>query len=139
MRNQPIHKTIENWHQLIKAGDPEQLNDLLADEVVFHSPVMHQPQAGKPLVKMYLTAAFHVLLPNQFKYLRQVLDGNQAVLEFQAEIDGLMINGVDMIECNDIGQITDFKVMLRPLKALSLVQEKMFELLKKHPQSLNID
>ena len=139
MRNQPIHKTIENWHQLIKTGDPEQLNDLLADEVVFHSPVMHKPQAGKPLVKMYLTAAFHVLLPNQFKYLRQVLDGNQAVLEFQAEIDGLMINGVDMIECNDIGQITDFKVMLRPLKALSLVQEKMFELLKKHPQSLNID
>ena len=133
MRNQPIHKTIENWHQLIKTGDPEQLNDLLADEVVFHSPVMHKPQAGKPLVKMYLTAAFHVLLPNQFKYLRQVLDGNQAVLEFQAEIDGLMINGVDMIECNDIGQITDFKVMLRPLKALSLVQEKMFELLQKHP------
>ncbi len=132
MKNQPIEKTIANWHQLIKAGDPEQLNDLLADEVVFHSPVMHTPQAGKPLVKMYLTAAFHVLLPNQFKYLRQVLDGNQAVLELQAEIDGLLINGVDMIECNDLGQITDFKVMLRPLKALNLVQQKMFELLKKH-------
>ncbi len=132
MKNQPIEKTITNWHQLINDSDPEQLNDLLADEVVFHSPVMHTPQTGKPLVKMYLTAAFHVLLPNQFKYLRQVIDGNQAVLEFQAEIDGLVINGVDMIACNDLGQITDFKVMLRPLKALSLVQQKMFELLQKH-------
>lgn len=130
MKTQIIEKTINHWHQLIKDGDPEQLNHLLANEVVFHSPVMHTPQAGKPLVKMYLTAAFHVLLPNQFQYVRQVLDGNQAVLEFKAVIDGLVINGVDMIECDENGIITDFKVMLRPLKALNLVQQKMFELLK---------
>jgi len=134
MKTQAIEKTINHWHQLIKAGDPEQLNDLLGDEVVFHSPVMHTPQLGKPLVKMYLTAAFHVLLPNKFKYLRQVLDGNIAVLEFEAEIDGLTINGVDMIECDDAGRIIDFKVMLRPLKALNLVQQKMFELLQKNRQ-----
>ena len=132
MKTPAVEKTINHWHQLIKAGDPEQLNQLLADEVVFHSPVMHTPQIGKPLVKMYLTAAFHVLLSNQFKYLRQVLDGHHAVLEFEAEIDGLIINGVDMIECDGAGQIIDFKVMLRPLKALSLVQEKMFEVLQKH-------
>lgn len=133
MTNQPIEKTIKNWHHLIEQGDPEQLNELLADEVLFHSPVMHTPQTGKALVKMYLTAAFYVLLPNQFKYLRQIIDGNHAVLEFQAEIDGIKINGVDMIECNDLGQIIDFKVMLRPLKAVNLVQQKMFELLKTHP------
>ncbi len=132
MISQPISTAINHWHQIIQAGEPDQLNDLLAAEVVFHSPVLHTPQVGKPLVKMYLTAAFHVLLPNKFTYLREVHDGNHAVLEFQAEIDGLIINGVDMIECNDQGQITDFKVMLRPLKALTLVQQKMFELLQQH-------
>jgi hypothetical protein len=80
---------------------------------------------------MYLTAAFHVLLPHQFKYLRQVIDGNHAVLEFQAEIDGMIINGVDIISCDVNGKINDFKVMLRPLKALTLMQQKMFALLQK--------
>ncbi len=130
MSSQTSQTTIEQWHQIIQDGNPDQLNEILADEVVFHSPVLHTPQVGKPLVKMYLTAAFHVLLPNDFKYLREVFDGNQAVLEFQAEIDGLIINGVDMIEFNDQGLIIDFKVMLRPLKALTLVQQKMYELLQ---------
>jgi len=130
MSSQPSKTAIAQWHQIIHSGNPEGLNDILDDDVVFHSPVLHTPQVGKPLVKMYLTAAFHVLLPNDFKYLREVFDGNQAVLEFQAEIDGLIVNGVDMIEFNDQGQITDFKVMLRPLKALTLVQQKMYELLQ---------
>lgn len=125
-----IKVTIEKWHQLIKHKDPEQLNDLLADTVVFHSPVLHTPQVGKALTKMYLTAAFYVLLPNNFNYLKQVLDGNHAVLEFQTEIEGIVVNGVDIITCNDEGKIIDFKVMIRPLKALTLVQNKMFELLQ---------
>ena len=127
-----ISPTIKQWHHIIEAGNPDLLNDLLADDVVFHSPVMHTPQVGKPLVKMYLTAAFHVLLPNQFMYLREIIAGENAVLEFQAEIDGITINGVDMITVNKDGQIIDFKVMLRPFKALTLVQEKMIELLKQH-------
>lgn len=124
-----IHTTVDQWHQVLQQSDLNGLNDLLADEVVFHSPVLHTPQVGKPLVKMYLRAAFHVLVPNGFKYLREVLSGHHAALEFQAEIDGIVINGVDLIECNEHGQIIDFKVMLRPLKALQLVQQKMHELL----------
>jgi hypothetical protein len=134
LENHMIADTIENWHQLIKAGNPDLLNDLLADDVVFHSPVMYTPQEGKPLVKMYLTAAFHVLLPNDFKYLRQVIDKDHAMLEFQADIDGIVINGIDMITINEAGKIVDFKVMLRPLKALNVVQAKMFELLEQSKQ-----
>ncbi|MGJ8662725.1 MAG: nuclear transport factor 2 family protein [Marinicella sp.] len=127
-----IKTTINQWHQLIQAHDPEQLQHILADEVVFHSPVLHTPQVGKPLTKMYLTAAFYVLLANKFTYLKQVLDGQHAVLEFEAEIDGISINGVDIITCNDDGKIIEFKVMLRPLKALTMVQEKMFEVLNQN-------
>ncbi|WP_223789471.1 nuclear transport factor 2 family protein [Marinicella meishanensis] len=126
----PIHQAITGWHHVLQQGDLEALNALLANEVVFHSPVLHTPQAGKPLTKMYLAAAFQVLVPNGFKYLREVLSGHQAALEFQAQIDGTVINGVDLIECNEQGQITDFKVMLRPLKALQLVQQKMHEMLQ---------
>lgn len=125
-----IEKTIKNWHHIIQTGSPNLLDDLLAEDVVFHSPVMHSPQSGKPLVKMYLSAAFHVLIPNQFTYLREITDGHHAMLEFQAEIEGTTINGVDIITCDSEGKITDFKVMLRPLKAITLVQQKMQELLQ---------
>ncbi len=135
MKSHPIKQAIETWHHIANSKNLELLNDLLDDDVVFHSPVLHTPQEGKSLTKMYLTAAFSVLLPNDFKYLRQVIDGHNAALEFQANFDGIIINGVDIIECNDAGQITDFKVMLRPLKALTLVQNKMFEVLKKTPMN----
>jgi len=127
-----IEQTIQKWHQVVDAKDPGQLKSLLADDVVFHSPVLHTPQKGKALTTMYLSAAFYVLANENFKYKRQVLQDNQAVLEFEAIVDGIVINGVDMIECNSNGKITDFKVMVRPLKGLQIVQQKMFELLSKN-------
>lgn len=101
----------------------------MADDVVFHSPVLHTPQKGKALTTMYLSAAFYVLSDKDFVYKREVLQNNQAVLEFEAVVDDIVVNGVDMIECNEDGEITDFKVLIRPLKGLQILQEKMFELL----------
>jgi len=92
---------------------------------------VHTPQTGKPITKLYLTAALHVLNNDTFEYLREVISGNHAVLEFQTVIDGITINGVDMIAWGDDGRITDFKVMLRPLKAVNLVHKMMGNMLQK--------
>jgi len=121
--------TLESWHRVVATRDVSLLADLLADDAVFHSPVVHTPQAGKAKVLMYLTGAVHVLAGPSFRYVREVVAGNDAVLEFVSEVDGITINGVDMIRWNDDGRIVDFKVMIRPLKAIQLVHEKMGALL----------
>jgi len=125
-----IQTTIEQWHQVREAGDLEGLGRLLADDVVFYSPVVHSPQEGKDITLFYLTGAFHVLCNEHFHYVREVLDGEHAVLEFVTEVDGIQINGVDMIQCNAQGQIVDFKVMVRPLKAINLLHEMMAAMLQ---------
>ena len=120
---------IKRWHQLLAARDTNGIARILADEATFHSPIVHTPQIGKKLTTMYLQAAFHVLANDSFRYVREAMEGNLAVLEFHTVIDGIEINGVDMIAWNDAGLITDFKVMLRPLKAITLMQEKMAAML----------
>ncbi len=126
-----IKDTIKEWHKLVKSRDAAGLDNLLADNVVFHSPVVHTPQEGKPITTLYLTAATHVLNNGTFKYLREVISGNNAVLEFSTVIDGITINGVDMITWGADGRITDFKVMIRPLKAINLIHRMMGEMLQK--------
>ncbi|PKN19955.1 MAG: hypothetical protein CVU71_06220 [Deltaproteobacteria bacterium HGW-Deltaproteobacteria-6] len=126
-----IENTITAWHKLVDTKDAAALDDILAENVVFHSPVVHTPQAGKPITTLYLTAALHVLNNDTFKYLREVISGNNAVLEFQTVIDGISINGVDMITWGEDGRITDFKVMLRPLKAVNMVHKMMGDMLQK--------
>ena len=121
---------IDTWHRLMKARDARGLDQLLADDAVFHSPVVHKPQLGKALVKMYLAAAFRVFGNESFRYVRELRGERDAVLEFELEIDGIQINGVDMIRWNPEGLITDFKVMLRPLKAVNLIHEKMAAMLQ---------
>lgn len=123
-------KTIDTWHRLMQERDIAGLDDLLADEAVFHSPVVHTPQRGKAITGKYLAAAFYVLGNEKFSYLREVTAGNMAVLEFETELDGILINGVDMIEWNDEGRITDFKVMVRPLKAVNMLHQKMAAMLE---------
>ncbi len=125
-----IEKTIARWHELLETNDQSILDELLADDVTFHSPVVHTPQEGKEITKLYLASASNVLGNGDFRYAREVLDGNNAVLEFVTEVDGIHINGVDMIRCNDAGQIVDFKVMIRPLKAINLLHKKMGEMLQ---------
>ncbi|MBP7972366.1 MAG: nuclear transport factor 2 family protein [Candidatus Nanopelagicales bacterium] len=121
---------LAQWHAVVKSRDPVQLDDLLSDDVVFTSPIVHTPQVGKGLTTMYLTGAMHVLGNDSFTYVREVVDGPNAVLEFETVVDGITVNGVDMIRFNEAGQIVDFKVMLRPMKAINLVGQKMAAMLE---------
>lgn len=121
---------IEIWHHLVRNADPSMLENLLDKEVVFHSPIVHTAVVGKEFVKLYLTGAMQVLFNSTFTYTREIVSKNEAVLEFEVEIDGIYINGVDLICWNDEQKITDFKVMIRPLKAVNLIHEKMQIMLK---------
>jgi hypothetical protein len=121
---------LARWHELLRSRDPRGLEALLDEDVVFHSPVVHTPQRGKAVTTMYLGAALQVFVNDSFRYVREVSAGREAVLEFQVEIDGITVNGVDMLRWNEEGRIVDFKVMVRPLKAVNLIHGKMAELLK---------
>jgi hypothetical protein len=120
---------IEVWHSLVNAHDPSGLEDLLADDAVFFSPVVHTPQRGKALTKAYLAAAFQVFFNPSFHYVREILGPSVAMLEFETEIDGILVNGVDIIKWNASGKVTEFKVMIRPLKAINLIHECMAAML----------
>lgn len=122
---------VEKWHKLVTSKDDKILNDLLHDDVVFHSPVVFTPQHGKYITFLYLKAANEVLNQGTFTYIKEVLDDHTAVLEFETTIDGITLNGVDIITFNDQGKIIEFKVMVRPLKAVHKIHEKMGEMLSK--------
>jgi len=121
---------LQSWHHIVRTRDPNGLLDLLADDVVFHSPVVHTPQIGRAITTMYLTAAIHVFGSESFRYVRELVGESDAVLEFETEIDGIVVNGVDMIKWNADGRIVEFKVMVRPLKAINLIHEQMRAMLR---------
>lgn len=120
---------IDTWHQLVSAHDAAGLDTLLAEVAVFHSPIVHTPQCGKALTKAYLTAALQVLCNPGFRYVREIRGPSDAMLEFETEIDGIVVNGVDIIKWNAEGRIVEFKVMIRPLKAINLIHAKMAAML----------
>lgn len=122
--------TLALWHQLVHDRNSRGLDALLADGVVFHSPVVHTPQTGRAVTMQYLTAAFRVFFNPSFRYVREVTGSRDAVLEFEVDIDGIRVNGVDMIKWDDAGRIVEFKVMLRPLKAINLIHQKMAAMLQ---------
>ena len=125
-----IETVVERWHQHLRGELPGGLDDLLADDVVFYSPVVYTPQRGKDVTTLYLQAA-GVALPGDgsadasFAYTQQVLAGDTAVLEFETTVAGKYVNGVDIIRCNDAGRIVEFRVMIRPLQAVNAVHEQM--------------
>ena len=125
--------TLETWHELVKTRNVKGLDSLLADRVVFHSPVVHTPQVGKAVTVQYLSAAFRVFFNESFRYVREVRGPRDAVLEFQVEIDGIGVNGIDMLKWDDDGRIVEFKVMIRPLKAINLIHQKMAAMLQASP------
>jgi hypothetical protein len=137
-----IEKTIERWHAVLAAG-MEGLDDLLADDVVFHSPVVFTPQEGKHVTKLYLGAAYSsfggepdagsggsAVAGGSFRYTKQILAGRHAALEFETRMDGKYVNGVDLITCDDAGRIVEFKVMIRPLQAIQAVHARMARMLE---------
>lgn len=122
--------TLQTWHQIVRTRDLAALASLIADEAVFFSPVVHTPQAGKAVTLQYLGAAFEVFFNPSFRYVRELTGARDAALEFEVEIDGVSVNGVDMIKWNDEGKIVEFKVLIRPLKAINLIHQKMAALLQ---------
>ncbi len=132
-----IESVIEQWHDHLRGGLPGGLDELLADDVVFYSPIVYTPQEGKAITKLYLEAAGQTLpgddgVPSAgggpsgaFRYTKSVMAGDTAVLEFETTVDGRYVNGVDIIRCNDDGRIVEFRVMIRPLQAVNLVHQQM--------------
>ena len=121
--------TLEKWHEVFETKDMSKLDALLAEDAVMISPVVHTFQRGKEITKKYLTAAGVVLGNENFRYINEFQADTGAVLEFETEIDGVYVNGVDLISWNEAGEITEFKVMIRPLQAVNAVHAKMGELL----------
>jgi hypothetical protein len=117
---------LDAWHAYIAEGeDASALRAMLAPDAVFHSPVVHTPQVGVDKVFAYLHAAAQVLGGGDFTYVRELVDGETAMLEFTRTVDGVHVNGVDIIRWNDDGKIIDFKVMVRPMKAMNKLWEMM--------------
>jgi hypothetical protein len=120
------HPGLAAWHAYMESGgDAGLLGALVADDAVFHSPVVHSPQAGKAKVMLYLLSAAKVLGNDSFTYVREIVEANDALLEFTCEIDGIHVNGIDLIRFDDAGKIIDFKVMVRPVKAVNKLWEMM--------------
>jgi SnoaL-like domain len=122
-----IPKLLEKWHRLVDDKDVKGLGSVLSDDAIFHSPVVHTPQIGKKITEKYLAAAFNVLFNDTFEYVREIVGEREAMLEFVVELDGIVVNGVDIITWNENRRIVDFKVMIRPLKAINVVRDRMMK------------
>ena len=124
------HDGLAGWHRFIQTRDPAVLDAALHPDCVFESPVVHTPQLGRGLTSMYLQGAALTLGNETFRYVGEWRAERSAVLEFMSEVDGITINGVDMIWWDEAGLITRFKVMVRPLKAMEMLRAKMAALLE---------
>jgi len=121
--------TLDRWHEVVARGDSALLDEILAEDCVFFSPVVHTPQRGRDITRLYLTGAMHVLNEG-FHYVKEVVTPEHAVLEFVCEIDGIEVNGVDIMSFDEQGKISEFKVMVRPLKAINMVHARMQQMLE---------
>jgi len=121
--------TLELWHDMLRKRDLGRLDEVLAEDCVFLSPIVHTPQRGRDLSRLYLTAALAVF-NESFRYVKEVVSPQHAVLEFTCDVDGIMVNGVDIMTFDDAGKIIEFKVMVRPLKAVNLLHAKMKAILE---------
>ena len=122
---------LETWHKFVKTRSTDGLSDFIADDAVLYSPVVFTPIEGQFMVSMYLMAASQIIANDNFKYVREVCDDTNAFLEFETEIDGITVNGIDMIQFTEEGKLQEIKVMIRPLKGVNIVHQKMGEYLQK--------
>lgn len=153
MSPSPIERCLERWHGYLRRDGTVELDDVLHEDVTFWSPIVFSPQQGREITKLYLTAAAGTLgggnaegdaegdavgdgeagggSGGKFRYVRTIRQGHEAMLEFETTMDGLYVNGVDIVTCDDDGRIVDFKVMIRPLKAIDAVHAQMRAMLEK--------
>ena len=125
------HSYLKKWHEGLISNDPQLLDEILDESCVFTSPIVFKPIEGKEMSKLYLMGAGQTFDMDRFKYVRELIDGLDSVLEFETYIGDISVNGVDIIRWNDEGKIIDFKVMIRPLQAIGALQKKMSEALDK--------
>ena len=121
---------IIKWHEVINTKNYQLLEEILDDTVIFYSPVVFTPQKGKEITKIYLAAAAKVFEGNSFSYVRELIKENEASLEFELELDGIKVNGVDLITWNRDEKITEFKVFIRPLQGVDALHQKMRAMLE---------
>lgn len=121
---------IKKWHQVVNEQDIKLLKSILAKEAIFYSPLLFKPKKGKAQVAAFLMAAAKMFEGNDFHYVKEIIGSNEAMLEFNATIDGILVDGVDIITWNNDEKITEFKVMIRPFTAVEKVGEKMKALLE---------
>ena len=124
-------KGLDTWHNFVKNKNYEDFSDFIDDDAVLYSPIVFTPIKGSFMVGMYLMAAAEIIGNGSFKYVREVCDNENAILEFETEINGITVEGVDMIKFTKDGKLKEIKVMVRPLQAVNVVHEKMGEYLKK--------
>ena len=116
---------IKEWHEVVKSGNTENLSSIIDSDCIFYSPVVFTPQKGKELTIKYLSAAALVFGDDSFKYIKEIINEKNACLEFELKLNGIEINGVDLISWNDKNKISEFKVLIRPLKGVQLIHELM--------------
>ena len=121
---------ITKWHEVVRRKNYQLLEEILDDTVIFYSPVVFTPQKGKEITKIYLSAAAGIFEGNSFSYVRELIKENEASLEFELELDGIKVNGVDLITWNRDKKITEFKVFIRPLQGVNALHQKMRAMLE---------
>ncbi|MEQ8515930.1 MAG: nuclear transport factor 2 family protein [Chromatocurvus sp.] len=124
-----MNQTLQTWHEIVASKDTARLAEIISDDCVFYSPVVHTPQTGKPRTLMYLTSAMNVF-NDSFRYVKEVVTEEHAVLEFVCTVDDIEINGVDIITFAADGRICEFKVMVRPLKGMQMLHAHMAKMLE---------
>jgi hypothetical protein len=143
----PIEICIDNWHRHLRGELDGGLDSILREDCTFLSPIVFTPQVGREVTKLYLTAAGGTLGGSDgatvteaigttsgsgaFRYVKEILQGHHAMLEFETTVEGKYANGVDIITCDDDGMITEFKVMMRPLQAINAVHAQMRTMLER--------
>jgi hypothetical protein len=124
-----IEQVVDRWQQFLTGRSEDGLHGLLSDDVVFYSPIVYTPQHGREVTAMYMQAAKQTLSGDSgagaFRFTKQVMAGDLAVLEFETTVDGKYVNGVDIIRCDDAGSIVELRVMIRPLQAIDVVHKQM--------------
>ena len=130
-----MNPALQAWHQVVEQGDLAKIPELLTEDCVFYSPVVHTPQRGRDITVLYLSGALQVFQGGGFRYVKEIVDEKHALLEFECTVDGIQINGVDILSFSDDDRICEFKVMLRPLKAVNTVHAKMAAMLERLKQA----
>ena len=125
-----MENPINKWHEVVANQDHDLLKSILAENVIFYSPVVFTAQKGKDLTFLYLMAAAQVFNNKSFSYIKEIINENHATLEFELNINGIEINGIDLITWNEEGMIIEFKVFIRPLQGVNVIHKMMQQMLE---------